>query len=211
MPNNIFGTVGGDGLKNPLTENLDAAGFDIEDVNKIFTNEIHDNGLGNIAIHEPLNMTNNTIGNLADPVAAQDAVTLAYGEANFASSAAIPTSAPYDLYGAFTDEDTPIALAIQPLTLNVPRGFTCSGVRAFLKNGATTAPYYVVDIKINGVTIPQGTGLCEWSIAGETTSSLGTFTAGNIFLALGDKLTVAMNADATASGLKIVFYGSVSI
>ncbi len=211
MPPNIFGLVGGDGLTNPLTENLDAAGYEIEDVKKLYVDELHDNGQGNIVIHEPLNMTNNTIGNLADPIAGSDAVNLDYAESNFASQATIPTSAPYDLYGAFTDEDTPIALAIQPLTLNVPRGFSCSGVRAFLKNGATTAPYYVVDIRKNGVIIPQGTGLCEWSIAGETTSSLGTFTAGNVFLGLGDKLTVTMNADTTASGLKIVFYGSVSI
>ena len=208
---NIFGEGRKEGLTNPLTENLEGAGYDIEDIDTLKLNGIESQTGTYIEVKNNLDLNGYKIYDLADPVAAQDPVTLAYGEANFASSAAIPTTAPYDLYGAFTDEDTPIAIAIQPLTLNVPRGFSCSGVRAFLKNGATTAPYYVVDIKINGVTIPQGTGLCEWSIAGETTSSLGTFTAGNIFLALGDKLTVAMNADTTASGLKIVFYGSVSI
>ncbi len=211
MPN-IFGEVGGDGLTNPLTENLDAAGFEIEDVDKIFTNEIHDNGLGNIAIHEDLNMTNNTIGNLDDPVGQKDAVNLRYAEANFASSAVVPTTAPYDVFAAFTDETTVIPAGIPAFTLPIPRAFTCTGVRAFLTTGATSNNYFIVDIRNNGVIIPQSFGqLCEFAIAGETTSSLGTFTAGNISLSTSDRITCSVNNDATAAGLKLVLYGFVSI
>ena len=208
---NIFGEGRKEGLTNPLTEDLLAAGFSGFNFNEVHLNELHDNsGSGKIIVHEEFNMTNNTIGNLADPVAAKDAVTLGYAESNFASQATVPTTAPYDLYGAFTDEDTPISTGQQPLTLNVPRDFTCSGVRAFLKNGPTTAPYYVIQISKNGLIIPQ-VSLCEFELAGYVTSTLGTFTGDGIFLSMGDKLTIGMNADATASGLKVVFYGTVPI
>mgnify|MGYP001597563223 CR=1 FL=1 len=180
MPNNIFGTVGGDGLTNPLTEDLDAAGFKIID--------------------------------LPDPLAAQEPVTLAYGEANFASSVSVPTTAPYDVFAAFTDETTVIPAGIPAFTLPIPRGFTCTGARAFLTTGATSNNYFIVDIRKNGVIIPQSFGqLCEFAIAGETTSSLGTFTAGNIFLSTSDRITCSVNNDATAAGLKLVLYGFVSI
>lgn len=212
MPNNIFGTVGGEGLENPLTATLDAGGYNITNLDTLFVGGIESNSGGAIQIKNELDMNSLRIIDLPDPLAAQEPVTLAYGEANFASAAVVPTTAPYDVFGAFTDETTVIPAGIPVFTLPIPRGFTCSGARAFLTTGATSNNYFIVDIRLNGTVIPQSFGqLCEFAIAGETTSSLGSFTAGNIFLSVGDKITCSVNNDATAAGLKIVLYGTTPI
>ena len=76
MPPNIFGNVGGDGLTNPLTEDIQGADFNIYDINELHINELHDqDGVGPITVHETLNMTNNQISNLADRTQNKDAVT----------------------------------------------------------------------------------------------------------------------------------------
>lgn len=203
----IFGNSKNSGfLKNPLDTDLEGADFNIYDVNELHLNELHDqDGSGPIVVHERLNMTNKTIGNLADPVAAKDAVTLSYYESNFPAQIQY-----YDLYAAFTDETTPISVGFQPLQLFVPRAFTCSDYQAFLSTGASVNNYVVSQLRLNGTTIPQSAGqYADFATAGDKVSTTGYFTAGDLNLVAGDILTVYMNADTTAAGLKLVFRGTI--
>jgi hypothetical protein len=208
MPN-VFGRVD-EALTNPLTEDLLANDFNALDFNEVHLNELHDNsGTGKIVVHEEFNMTNNKISNLADPTQNKDAVTLQYAESNFASQVSVPTSAPYDIYAAFGDETTPISLGIQPVVIQATRAFAMSNVQAFLTNGASVNNYPIGNVNLNGSAL-SFSSFPQFVTAGDTTSSMGVFSS-IINLSAGDKLTIGMNADTTASGLKVVFLGDISI
>ena len=56
MPPNIFGNVGGEGLTNPLTENLEGAGYDIENIDTLKLNGIESQSGGIIEIKNDLDM-----------------------------------------------------------------------------------------------------------------------------------------------------------
>jgi len=203
----IFGNSKNSGfLKNPLDTDLQANNFNAYNFSEVHTDELHDNtGTGKIVVHEEFNMTNKRITNMADPTASKDAVTLSYYENNF------PAQIQYnDLFASFTDETTPISVGFQNLQLFVPRSFTCTDYQAFLSTGATANNYVVAQIRLNGVTIPQSAGqYAEFVNAGDKVSTTGYFTAGDLNLVTGDIITVYMNADTTASGLKIVFRGTI--
>jgi len=203
----IFGNSKNSGfLKNPLDTDLQANNFNAYNFTEVHLDELHDNsGTGKIVVHEEFNMTNKRITNMADPVAAKDAVTLSYYESNFPAQIQY-----YDLYAAFTDETTPISVGFQPLQLFVPRNFTCSDYQAFLSTGASVNNYVVAQLRLNGTTIPQSAGqYADFDTAGDKVSTTGYFTAGDLNLVAGDILTVYMNADTTATGLKIVFRGTI--
>jgi hypothetical protein len=196
---NIFGRLPAEGLTNPLTENLQGADFNIYDINELHINELHDqDGIDKILVHEDFNMLNNSVTNMADPVAAKDAVTLSYYEANLPS-----TSTPfYDIYGAFGDETTPISVGFQVGTLQAVRNFTASSAVGFLTNGATSSNY-TISIYKNGTLISTAT----FTTAGDKTSVGGSITGINQTFTQGDIITVAANTDATASGLKVAILG----
>ena len=198
MPNNIFGNVGGDGLTNPLTEDLLADDFNALDFNEVHLNELHNNsGTGNIVIHEQLNMTNHRITNMADPVAGKDAVTLNYYESNMPSPPSVEI--PYDLYVAVSDETTPLTSGYQPVTFQSPNTFNMNIFKAFL----TTAPTNNIDISlyVNGFTLIATATIIAGDVASNNVPITGQLTFGEV-------LNVSTsNSDATATGLKIVVLG----
>lgn len=202
MPN-IFGEVGDGGLTNPLTEDLLANGFNALDFNEVHLNELHDNsGTGKIIVHEEFNMTNNVIGNLADPVAAKDAVTLQYFNNN------LPTQIHYyDVVGAVTDETTPIQVGFQTGSLNVPREFRCDKVVFYLRIGATAAAYtatiYIDGNPVNWSQFPSFVN------AGDLVSQDGYFQGGALTILAGSSIIVGANTDATAAGLKVALIGEL--
>ncbi len=203
MPNNIFGNVGGDGLTNPLTEDLLAADFNALDFNEVHLNELHNNsGTGNIVIHEQLNMTNNRITNMADPVAGKDAVSLDYAESNFASQAVVPSTAPYDLYFAVTDESSAITTGLQNISFIAPRVFTANQVGIYVS--ATSGSQRTIQLVINGTA----TGALLQINPGSTTD-LGAF---NYTFNAFDKIEVNVGGtDLSMRGLKVIILGNVSI
>jgi hypothetical protein len=202
MPN-IWGTKT-EGLTNPLTEDLLANDFNALDFNEVHLNELHDNtGTGNIVVHEQFNMLNNSITNMADPVASKDAVNLRYYEANLPT----PAAETYDVMAAFTDEQTPISVGIQAGSLRIPRTFNCASVIFYLRNGATAAPYQLT-FYIDGVAQSFGV-FPDFINAGDTISQTGSFTGGIKQLVAGSEITIGANTDATASGLKLVLLGEL--
>ena len=203
MPNNIFGNVGGDGLTNPLTEDLLADDFNALDFNEVHLNELHNNsGTGNIVIHEQLNMTNHRITNMADPVAGKDAVTLDYAESNFASQAVVPSTAPYDLYFAVTDESSAITTGLQNISFIAPRVFTANQVGIYVS--ATSGSQRTIQLVINGTA----TGALLQINPGSTTD-LGAF---NYTFNAFDKIEVNVGGtDLSMRGLKVIILGNVSI
>ena len=203
MPNNIFGNVGGDGLTNPLTEDLLANGFKGLNFTELHTDELHNNsGTGNIIIHEKLNMTNKRIANMADPIGGQDAVTLDYAESNFASQAVVPSTAPYDLYFAVTDESSAITTGLQNISFIAPRVFTANQVGIYVS--ATSGSQRTIQLVINGTA----TGALLQINPGSTTD-LGAF---NYTFNAFDKIEVNVGGtDLSMRGLKVIILGNVSI
>ena len=203
MPNNIFGNVGGDGLTNPLTEDLLANGFNGLNFTELHTDELHNNsGTGNIIIHEKLNMTNKRIANMADPIAGKDAVTLDYAESNFASQAVVPSTAPYDLYFAVTDESSAITTGLQNISFIAPRVFTANQVGIYVS--ATSGSQRTIQLVINGTA----TGALLQINPGSTTD-LGAF---NYTFNAFDKIEVNVGGtDLSMRGLKVIILGNVSI
>ena len=196
---NIFGEGEQKGLSNPLTEDLLASQFNLLDVNEIHLNEIHDqDGTGPIIVHERLNMTNNTIGNLADPVAGKDAVTLDYYESNLP---VIPSVVhPYDVYVAITDESTPLTIGYQPVIFQAPRNFTAIGFKAYL----SVAPTNTIDINLYSGPSLVTTATINF---GDTESPQAVFS-GPVTADERFEIQVS-NSDPTAKGLKIVIYGQI--
>jgi len=141
-------------------------------------------------------MLNNSITNMADPVAAKDAVTLSYYEANLPSS-----STPYyDLMGAFGDETTPISAGVQPMRMYPPREFTATFITGTLSIVATSNNFEVQVFK-NGTQIGTlnfltGGPIATGSITSATYTTLDLITAN------------CPVADATAAGLKITINGT---
>lgn len=208
---NIFGEGKKEGLTNPLTENLLAANFNALNFNEVHLNELHDNsGTGKIVVHEEFNMTNNQISNLADPVAGSDAVNLSYAESNFASQASVPDQAPYDVYGAFSDETTVLSAGLQPVVLPASRNFTLTHIRCFLTTASGIANYTINDFRKNGVSIGVAAPGCEFVNPTDTTSVLSS-TVSPISVSQGDRFEIVLNASGTATGIKVVFMGYVPI
>ena len=197
MPRNIFGLVDEGGLTNPLTEDLLGAEFNALDFNEVHLNELHNNsGTGNIVVHEQLNMTNKKITNMADPIAAKDAVTLSYYEDNLPFS-----STPYyDLMGAFGDETTPISAGVQPMRMYPPRDFTATFITGTLSSVATGNNFEVQVFKggtqIGTLIFLGGSPIASANITSETYFTIDLITA------------VCPVADATAAGLKITINGN---
>jgi hypothetical protein len=210
MPRNIFG-LGDEGLTNPLTEDIQGADFNIYDINELHINELHDqDGVGPIVVHEQLNMTNKRITNMADPIAGKDAVSLDYAESNFASQATVPTTAPYDVYGAFSDETTTLSAGLQPVVIPASRDFTLTAVRAFLTTASGIANYTINDFRRNGVSFGVAAPGCEFVNPTDTTSVLSSVVS-PIAVSQGDRFEIVLNASGTATGIKVVFMGYVSI
>ena len=211
MPRNIFGLEDEGGLSNPLTEDLLANGFNGLDFNEIHLNELHDNsGTGKIVVHEEFNMTNHQISNLADPVAGGDAVNLDYAESNFASQATVPDQAPYDVYGAFSDETSLLSAGLQPVVVPASRDFTLTHVRCFLTTASGIANYTINDFRKNGVSFGVAAPGCEFVNPTDTTSVLSS-TVVPISVFQGDRFEIVLNASGTATGIKVVFMGYVPI
>ena len=200
---NIYGEGEKKGLSNPLTEDLLANDFNALQFNEVHLNEIHDNtGTGNIVVHEQFNMTNNRITNMADPVAAKDAVTLDYAESNFASQATIPSTAPYDLYFAVTDETSTIPTGLQNISFVAPRQFTAYQVSVCVS--ATSGSQRTIQLVINGT--PTGPIL---QINPGSTSDFSTI---NYTFTSFDKIEVDVGGtDIAMRGLKVIILGDVSI
>jgi hypothetical protein len=206
MPN-IFGKKD-QGLTNPLTEDLLADGFNALDFNEVHLNELHDNGAGIIIVNEELDMSNNQIGNLADPVAGSDAVNLDYLESNYASQGSVPDQAPYDVYAAFGDETSTITAGLQPVVVPASRDFTLTHIRCFLTTAAGFANYTINDFRKNGVSIGVSPA-CEFFLPTATTSNLVATTPTAV--SQGDRFEIFCNVSGFATGLKVVFMGFVSI
>jgi hypothetical protein len=194
---NVFG-VGDEGLTNPLTTDLLANGFNALNFSEVHTDELHDNtGTGKIVVHEEFNMTNNRITNMADPVAAKDAVTLDYYESN------IPTPyIPYDWMVAYSDETTTLGPAASPLpvTYQIPRSFAVDYIWGFLTTATTNALSF--GCYANGTFFGQ----IDFN-AGALISN------GNIptlpVRSFGDRITLIPTVtDPTATGLKVLLTGS---
>jgi hypothetical protein len=178
MPRNIFGEVGGEGLTNPATEDLEMNGFRIFD--------------------------------LPNPLAGQEPVTLDYGEANFASQASVPDQAPYDVYAAFSDELSPLSAGLQPVVVPASRDFTLTHVRCFLTTASGIAYFTINDFRKNGVSFGVAAPGCEFVNPTDTMSVLSS-TVIPISVNQGDRFEIVLNPTGTATGLKVVFMGYVSI
>ena len=205
---NIFG-LSKEGLTNPLTENLLANNFNALDFNEVHLNELHDNsGTGKIVVHEELNMTNNQISNLADPIGGGDAINLDYLESNYANRNSVPDTAPYDIYGAFTDETSTIATGLQPVVVSASRAFILTDIRCFLTTASGIPNYTINDFRRNGSSIVVSPA-CVFSSPNDTTSVLVSVVPTSV--SQGDRFEVVTNASGTATGLKVVFMGYVPI
>ena len=200
----IFGNSKSSGfLKNPLDTDLQANNFNAYNFTEVHLDELHDNsGTGKIVVHEEFNMTNKRITNMADPVAAKDAVTLSYYENNMPAQINY-----YDVTGAVTDEQTPISVGIQAGSFNVPREFTCDKVVFYLRNGATAA-LYTATIYIDGNAV-SWSQFPSFVNAGDLVSQDGYFQGGPQTILAGSSITVGANNDATASGLKVALIGTI--
>ena len=202
MPRNIFGLVS-EGLTNPLTEDLDVAGFELQDVNKfwdnvnkIFTNEIHDNGEGNIAVHEPFNMTNNQITNVAEPTQNKDAATKQYVD-----NAIVTPVIEYDIMAAYSDETTALSAGLLDVNFPVPRDFLLLFIEGFINQSATSNNFQF-EVFRNGSSV----GTSNF-VSGAVDSDAIVFVGG-LSVSQNDRFTVSIPvADATATGLKIAFLG----
>ena len=202
MPN-IWGETEGEGLTNPLTENLLANDFNALDFNEVHLNELHDNsGTGKITVHEEFNMTNNKISNLADPTQNKDAVTLEYFNNNQPTITNF-----YDVAGAMTDETTPIQVGGQIGSFNVPREFRCDKIVCYLRTGATAA-LYTPTIYIDGNAV-NWSQFPSFVNAGDTVSQDGYFQSGPQTILAGSMISSAANTDATAAGLKVALIGVI--
>ena len=209
MPRNIFGEVGGEGgLTNPLTEDLDVAGFELQDVDTLFVNEIEANSGSFIEIKNDLEMGGLRIMDLPNPLAGQEPVTLDYAESNFASRTSVPDEAPYDVYAAFGDETTTITAGLQPVIIPASRDFTLTNIRCFLTTPAGFANYTINDFRKNGVSIGVSPA-CVFTLPTATTSNLVSTTPTTIIQ--GDRFEIYCNFSGFATGLKVVFMGYVSI
>ena len=208
---NIFGEGKKEGLKNPLNEDLLANNFNALGFNEVHLNELHDNsGTGKIVVHEELNMTNNQISNIADPIGGGDAINLDYLESNYASQSSVPDKAPYDVFGAFSDETTVLSAGLQPVVVQASRDFKLTHVRAFLTTPSGIANYFINSFRLNGVAFGVAAPGCEFVNPTDTTSILSS-TVVPITVNQGDRFEIVLNASGTATGIKIVFMGYVSI
>jgi hypothetical protein len=194
MPN-IFGKKD-QFLTNPLTSDLQGDDFNIYDINELHINELHDqDGIDKIRVHEDFNMLNNQITNMADPTQNKDAATKQYVDNAVGSGV-------YDVYAAYSDETTPLQAGVQPITIQIPRGFNITQMRAYLTTATTNQIeiqiyYFGSQLGSNSMIIP----------AGAVVSNYYVFTPVQ-FLNYGDRITAWVSAaDATAAGLKIVMNG----
>jgi len=197
MPNVWGEDETGNGLQNPLTEDLLAAGFNALDFNEIHLNELHNNtGTGNIVVHEQFNMTNNRITNLDDPVAGKDAVTLDYFESNIPSP-----YIPYDLYFAPTNE-TSLIPAGNTVQYTAPRQFTVETFKCFLTTPVTN--FWTVTVVFNGTFVPAYVSTFN---AGDKVGTIYNFPAGTV-IPIDTTIDFGVTpADASATGLKCILLG----
>ena len=139
---------------------------------------------------------------MADPVAGKDAVSLDYAESNFASQAVVPSTAPYDLYFAVTDESSAITTGLQNISFIAPRVFTANQVGIYVS--ATSGSQRNIQLVINGTA----TGALLQINPGSTTD-LGAF---NYTFNAFDKIEVNVGGtDLSMRGLKVIILGNVSI
>ena len=195
MPN-IFGLVS-ESLTNPLTEDLLANDFNAFDFNEVHLNEIHDNtGTGNIVVHEQFNMTNNKITNVADPTQNKDAATKQYVD-----GAVVTPIVEYDLMAAYTDETTPIAAGALDMSFPIPTSFLLIYIKGFINQSATSNNFQV-EVFRNAVS----QGFISF-LTGSTESDSISYVGG-LTVSPNDRFTCSIPvADATATGLKLVFLG----
>ena len=195
MPN-IFGTKD-EYLTNPLTSDLLADGFNALNFTEVHTDELHDNtGTGKIVVHEEFNMTNNRITNMADPVAAKDAVTLDYYESNIPSP-----FIPYDLYFAPTDETTIIPAGVT-VQYTAPRQFTVQTFKCFLTTPVTN--FWTVTVVFNSTPVVAYVVTFN---AGDKVSSIYNFPAGTVITVDTTIDFEVTPADPSATGLKCILLG----
>jgi hypothetical protein len=154
-----------------------------------------------------INITNDYEISLEDDIEVNSlsATSIFSGSTNiedlFAVPSDIPSSYPYDLIVAASDEDTQLETGDTKVTFISPANFTLTGITASLTNTGSTAT--VVDVNYNGssvfsspLTIPSG------EIYSSTTTSTSAITQFN-------KFTVDINdAGTDATGLKIMFLGN---
>lgn len=134
------------GLTNPLTEDLQGADFNIYDINELHINELHDqDGTGPIVVHESLNMTNKQISNMADPTQNKDAANKQYVDS-------IPTSIPYDIYVALSDETTSLSSGVLPVFFQAPRDMYFLEVIGYLSLPDGTATNLQFDLEFQNST-----------------------------------------------------------
>jgi hypothetical protein len=119
----------------------------------------------------------------------------------FATTADIPTTIPYDLVVAASDETTVITTGPSKVTFISPATFTLTGITASLTTTGSTAS--IIDVNYNGasvfaspLTIPSG----EYYSATTTSTSA---------IAQYGKFTVDIDTAGTdATGLKVIFLGN---
>ena len=195
MPN-IFGLVS-ESLTNPLTEDLQGADYNIYDINELHINELHDqDATGPIVVHEEFNMTNNKISNMADPTQNKDAATKQYVDNKI-----VNPIVEYDLMAAYTDETTPIAAGALDMSFPVPTSFLLLYIKGFINQSATSNNFQV-EVFRNAVS----QGFIPF-LTGSTESNSITYVGG-LTVSPNDRFTCFIPvADATATGLKLVFLG----
>jgi hypothetical protein len=190
-----------EGLTNPLTSNLDAGGFEIKDVDKVYTNEIHDNGQGDIAVHNQINMTNNKITNMQTPQQNKDAANKEYVDN------AVSGPHPYDMQMAFTDNTSVIPLGNMEPYYYTPRAFTglsCVGFLRFPVNTTTQIfRVYLGSIIIATLTFNVGSSIESNTVAPWTGTS-SAFAKERIFVE-----NISTATDSGAKGLLITLVGEI--
>ena len=184
MPS-IFGTVGGEGLTNPLEKNLLADGFDIENLDTLYLNGLEANSGVLIEVKNNLDLNQFEIIDLGKlfvtEVHGNGANIVVHEELNMTNkkigNMATPTqtkdaatkgyvdglvggASPYDMQMAFTDNTSVIAIGYQPPYYYTPRAITGISCVGFLRipcvSVSQTFNVYVSNQLIAVLTFPVG-------------------------------------------------------
>lgn len=203
MPNVWGEDEQGNGLTNPLNEDLLANGFNALDFNEVHLNELHDNsGTGKIVVHEELNMTNNKISNLAEPTQNKDAATKQYVD-NLGGSV-------YDFYSAFSDEDSLLVSGGNTGVKNYsPRSINLTQTDWNIIGYLSTAPTNVLQFN---VILGLGTPSTLKTITFQPGNVKSDASLGQNFVGIVESTEITMEplqSDPTATGIKLLIKGSI--
>ena len=123
-----------------------------------------------------------------------------------------PTTIPYDLVVACSDETTALSVGTNKITFIMPRAMTVTGVIASLTTAQTSGNIFTVDINEAGASI-LSTKLTIDNTEKTTTTAATAPVISDSSLAQYAEITVDIDqiGDGTAKGLKVYLIGTITL